>query len=212
VTVCQSPHDIAILPDSSKAFVACPGSDQVASLDLQAGKLLALLDVGKRPENLALKPDGGELFVSNRGSHNISIIETTTNEVGNTFLVGDDPADLVVSADNAMLYVANSGSNSVAVYTIDEGRLACSGAQPGAARTFCALPTGRDPEILALSPQQNFLLVLNAQDGAVAVIRTSKLPQGSKISAERALFTMIPVGLQPNQIAVKAFVANGNSF
>ena len=123
--------------------------------------------------------------------------------------MGDDPADLVVSADNTMLYVASSWSNSVAVYTIDEGRLVCLDTQLGkAARTFCALPTGRDPEVLALSPQENFLLVINAKDGAVAVIRTVKLPQGSKISAARSLFTLIPVGLQPNQIAVKAFVAN----
>ncbi len=32
--VCQQPEDIAILPDSSKAFVTCSGSSQVASIAL----------------------------------------------------------------------------------------------------------------------------------------------------------------------------------
>ena len=49
IPVCQQPEDIAILPDSSKAFVACAGSAQVASIDLKTDKLLALLDVGKTP-------------------------------------------------------------------------------------------------------------------------------------------------------------------
>jgi hypothetical protein len=38
----------------------------------------------------------------------------------------------------------------------------------------------------------------------VAVVRTTKLPQGSKQSLDRGLVTTIPVGAQPNQIAIKA--------
>ena len=49
IPICQQPEDIAILPDNSKAFVACAGSGQVASIDLKTDKLLALLDVGKTP-------------------------------------------------------------------------------------------------------------------------------------------------------------------
>ena len=49
IPVCQEPEDIAILPDNSKAFVACAGSGQVASIDLKSDKLLALLDMGKTP-------------------------------------------------------------------------------------------------------------------------------------------------------------------
>ena len=33
--VCQHPEDIAILPDSGKAFVSCSGSSQVASIQLK---------------------------------------------------------------------------------------------------------------------------------------------------------------------------------
>src|ERR1019366_6349787 len=46
VPSCQQPQDLVILPDSSKAFVACPGSNQLASIDLVSGRMLTLLDVG----------------------------------------------------------------------------------------------------------------------------------------------------------------------
>ena len=76
VPVCQQPQDLVILPDSSKVFVACPGSNQLAAVDLKSDRLLTLLDVGKLPIQLALKPDGGELFVSNFEGNNFSIVET----------------------------------------------------------------------------------------------------------------------------------------
>jgi len=53
--VCHQPQDVVILPDSSKAFVACPGSNQVASIDLKSDRVLTLLEVGKTPIQMALK-------------------------------------------------------------------------------------------------------------------------------------------------------------
>src|SRR5439155_21712632 len=96
--ICDQPEDIVMMPDSSKAFVACAGSAQVASIDLENEKLLALLDVGRTPVGVVLKPDGGELIVCNVQLNNISIIETTNNEVGGSYLIGTKPARGLVSA------------------------------------------------------------------------------------------------------------------
>jgi hypothetical protein len=41
--------------------------------------------------------------------------------------------------------------------------------------------------------------------GDVAVLRTVKTSDNSKISADRALVNVIPVGNQPNDIVIKAF-------
>jgi hypothetical protein len=49
--------------------------------------------------------------------------------------------------------------------------------------------------------------VVNTRSGDVAVVRTVKTRQNSKISRDRALVTMIPVGAQPNAIAIKAFTS-----
>ena len=65
-----------MLPDGSKAFVACTASHQVAVIDLKNRRLLTLLRVGGTPVSLVLKPDGGELFVFNFEADTISAINT----------------------------------------------------------------------------------------------------------------------------------------
>jgi YVTN family beta-propeller protein len=216
INICIHPEDIAILPDSSKAFVSCSGSGQVASIALKHGtqkehdgqkeqgiqkendadndKLLALLDVGKSPVSLTLKPDGGELVAFNFDAGSISIIETTPNEVSGSYLIGAQPTRGVVSLDGARLYVSNFGSNNIAVYDIDLGRI------------VAYLPVGTRPDALALSQNQNYLLVVDSGSGDVAVIQ-KRTPKKKFEPSEYSLLTMIPVGVQPNQIVVKSFRA-----
>jgi YVTN family beta-propeller protein len=162
---------------------------------LKEGKVLALLDVGKTPVHLTLKPDGGELIVTNFDADSVSIIETTTNEVGGSYLIGTRPARSIVSADNSRLYVSNFGSNNVAVYDIDYGKMVDT------------IPVGSQPDGLALSQSQNYLLVLDSQSGDVTVIQKRK-PRKLEPS-EYSLLTMIPVGVQPNNIVVKSFLLKG---
>jgi len=201
--VCQQPEDIAILPDSSKAFVACSGSSQVASIALASSKksssvtndrVLALLDVGRTPVSLALKPDGGELMVCDFDSDSISIIETGNDEVGSSALVGQHPSHGVITLDNSRLYVSNFGSDSVAVYDIDVGK------------RIATMAVGSRPDGLALSQDQRYLLVLDTQAGDVTVIQ-KRTPRKLE-PTEYSLLTMIPVGLQPNAIVVKSFIVS----
>jgi len=182
VPVCDKPEDLAILPDASKVFV-----------DLKTDRLLTLLQVGNTPVHLAMKPDGGEIFVCNFDSSSVSVIETGANEIGQTFLIGTNPARAIVTDDNNTLLVSNFGSNSLSVYAIDIGRV------------LGELPTGAQPDSLALTGNQKFVLVADSLSGDVTVLRLEKLPSGSKISAQRALTTMIPVGASPNAIVIKAF-------
>jgi YVTN family beta-propeller protein len=194
--VCAQPEDIAILPDSSKAFVACTGSSQVAAIALKnlneaSDRLLALLDVGRTPVGLSLKPDGGELMVCDFDSDSISIIETGNNEVGSTALVGQHPARGIVTRDNSRLYVSNFGSDSVAVYDIDLGH------------RITTLPVGSHPESMALSQSENYLLVVDTEAGDVTVVQR-RTPRKLE-PTEYSLLTLIPVGVQPNGIVVKAF-------
>jgi YVTN family beta-propeller protein len=200
--VCQQPEDIAILPDSGKAFIACSGSSQVASIALAADgpgdssgdRVLALLDVGKTPVSLTLKPDGGELMVCDFDSDSISIIETGNDEVGSSALIGQHPTHAVVTSDNSRLYASNFGSNSVTVYDIDNGK------------PIATVSAGSRPDSLALSQDQNYLLVADSQSGDVTVIQ-KRIPRKLE-PAEYSLLTMIPVGVQPNAIVVKAFTVN----
>ena len=202
--VCQHPEDIAILPDSSKVFVSCSGSNQVASIQLRSAgpppkedHVLALIDVGRTPVSLTLKPDGGEMIVCNFDSDSISVIETGTDEVGNSQEIGQHPSRGVVTLDNSRLYVSNYGSNSVVVYDVDMGR-----------RIGAPLNVGSHPDGLALTPDQNYLLVLGTESGDVTVIQ-KRTPHRTLETSEYSLMTLIPVGVQPNAIVVKTFLASG---
>ncbi|MGA2966956.1 MAG: YncE family protein, partial [Terriglobales bacterium] len=213
IAICIHPEDIAILPDSTKAFISCSGSGQIASIGLKNGpkdndvknddlkldasksdKLLALLDVGKSPVSLALKPDGGELVAFNFDAGSISIIETTGNEVSGSYLVGAQPTRGVVSLDNSRLYISNFGSNNIAVYDIDLGKV------------IAYLPVGTHPDALALSRSQDYLLVADSGSGDLAIIQ-KRTPKKKFEPLEYSLLTIIPVGMQPNQIVVKSFWA-----
>ena len=197
---CPGASDAAILPDSSKAFIACSDGHQVMVVSLAAAPgsweakqnpslttdhMLTLLDVGTTPIHLAMKPDGGEIFVSNFDSDSITEISTWTNEVGTTFAIGSKPAYGIVSGDNSMLWVSNFGADSISLYSIDDGRLVGS------------VHTGSAPEVLAFSADEHLLLATDAHSGDVAVVRT----QGN---AGPALFTILPAGSSPNDIVVKA--------
>ena len=203
ISGCPGATDAVILPDSSKAFVACSGGHQVMAIGLAAAPdswaakqnpsllsdhMLALLDVGKAPVHLAMKPDGGELFVSNFGSDSISEVSTYTNEVGTTYPIGDKPVRGLVSADNSALWVANFGADSLSLYSIDDGKVMSS------------LRTGSAPDFLAFSMDEHLLLAADAHSGDVSVIRT----QG-KLGP--SLFTIMPAGASPNAIVVKAIPA-----
>ena len=199
---CPGATSPVILPDSSKAFVACPGSNQVMVVSLavdpnswlakQDDGLLtdhavALLDVGHRPIYLAMKPDGGEIFVTNSGSGSISEIDAFNNQVGNTFPIGDQPTHAIVSADGAALWVANTGADTLSLYSIEDGKLLSS------------LHTGSSPGALAFSAdkEQRLLLVADEKSGDISLIRTA-----SKLGP--ALFTILPAGDTPTALAVQA--------
>ncbi|MFP5234929.1 MAG: hypothetical protein ACLGSD_03435 [Acidobacteriota bacterium] len=188
---CPGAADAVILPDSSKAFVACSAGHQVMAITLADSKfnpggpdrVESLMDVGRGPVQLALKPDGGELFVMNSLSNTISEVVTTFNDVGGAYLMGNYPVHGIVSSDNSLLYVANLHSQEVTIYSIDDGKRTGS------------IYGGDGPCDMAFAVEGHLLFVVDSRSGDVAAVRTST----------HSLFTMLPAGREPNAIAIKAF-------
>lgn len=188
---CPGASDSVVLPDSSKAFVACSGGHQVMAILLaqpkaapaQPDRLEAFLDVGRAPLQLALKPDGGELFVSNSASDSISEVITSTDDVGGAYMMGDDPVRGLVSSDNAMLYVSNLRSQYVTVYSIEDGK------------RIESIHVGDGPSALAFSHSGFLLFVVDSRSGDIAVVR----------AGTGKLFTLLPSGRAPNAIAGKFY-------
>jgi YVTN family beta-propeller protein len=201
---CPGADDVVVLPDTSKAFVACSGGHQVMVIALanakanptqsdraqsdraQPDRLEALLDVGRAPVHLALKPDGGEIFVSNSLGDSVSEIYANTDEVAGATMIGDDPVRGLVSSDNALLYVANFRSQYVTIYSIEDGKRLPLSMTPH---------VGDGPVALAFSTSGYLLFVVDNRSSDVAVVRTPP----------RSLFTILSTGRAPNAIAIKSF-------
>ncbi len=194
-TGCPGAMDPVVMPDSSKAFIACSAGHQVMVLGLahaanpangkmaEPDRLETLMDVGHGPVDLALKPDSGEIFVSNSLSDSVSEVVTSTADVGGATMMGDEPVAGLVSRDNALLYVANLRSQYVTVYSIEDGR------------RVGAIHVGDGPSAMAFSANSYLLFVVDRHSGDVAVVRTPT----------RSLFTILPAGRDPNAIVDKAF-------
>jgi len=205
ISGCAGAMDIAILPDSTKVFVACSAGHQVMAVALaqpadsyavkQQGastsdQMLVLLDVGKTPTHLAMKPDGGEIFAVNYDGDSISEIATFNDEVGGTYFIGSKPAYGIVSADNATLWVSNFGSDTITAYSIDDGKI------------DTVVRAGSAPSSLAFTSAGHLLMATDAHSGDVALIRT----KAHDSFTGRSLFTLLPAGAQPGAIAVKSFL------
>lgn len=198
---CPGATDAVILPDSSKAFVACSSGRQIMAIALarnadamgaaRPDALEAMLNVGRSPVHLALKPDGGELFVSNYDSNSISEVVTSTDDVGGAYLMGSNPVRGLVSADNSLLYVSNFHSQELSIYSIDESKRLVL----GSGTLGSGIHVGDGPDALAFSSGGRLLFAVDARSSDVAVIRTST----------SSLFTLLPTGRLPNAIVVKAF-------
>jgi YVTN family beta-propeller protein len=187
LTGCAGAMAAAILPDSSKAFVACSAAHAVLAINLAAApgswaarqdaslltdSRIALLDVGSNPANLTVKGDSGEVFVSNRTSDSISEIAATTNDVGSTYPIGDR-------------WIADSGGSSLSLYSIDDGKLLSS------------VHAGTGPVALAFADNQQLVLAVDKGSNDVALIRIN-----SKLGP--ALFDMLPTGSEPVAIVMKS--------
>ncbi len=206
---CPQATDAVILPDSSKAFIACSGGHQVMAIALarlkspdeqeHSDRFLTFLDVGQTPVHLALKPDGGEIFVCNFNSDSISEIATGTDEVGGAYLVGAHPADAIVSADNGLLWISNFNADTVSVYSIDDGKLISP-----------SITVGAGPDALAFSSDGFLILAVDSQAGDVSAIRTQSYTSSGAIRIG-SLFTMLPAGNRPSAIAVKTFRVRGRN-
>lgn len=198
---CPGATDIAILPDSTKAFVACSATHRIMALwlgvpadtwrgkqdeSLQTDHLLTFLDVGTTPTHLTVKPDGGELFSTNFGANSLSEISAWTNEVEGTYTGFMQPSRAIIGRDNSTLWISDFGAGSVTLYSVDDGHIEAS------------VRTGTHPDALAFSADEHLLLVANSGSANVAVIRTDS-------TGGPTLFTVLPAGPQPNDIVVRAF-------
>ncbi len=189
IPVIPQPDEVVINPDSTLAFVMSRTQNRLSVVDLTRAVLLTNLELGGTPTQMLMKPDGGELFVISPDAHGFQAIETWTHEIADTMLLGSAPASAVINYDASEMYVADRAASHVIPIDIYNRRIL---SRP--------INVGASPNVMRFSPadlgaKSPMLLVVDESSADLAVIRTRT----------DALITLIPVGNQPQRLAVKTF-------
>ena len=171
------------MPAAVTRFDASAACDLVSVLRLDPPELITEIDTGGRINTLLMKPDGGEVYVLSPDTHGMTVINTQTNDVGDFVELGDDPVAGVVTRSGSTLYACDAADSRVLVVNLPYRELLGSS------------PTGQHPVACTLDPEQRMLLAVDRGSDDLAIVAR----------AGPHLVTLVPVGKQPDSLAVKLF-------
>jgi DNA-binding beta-propeller fold protein YncE len=122
-----------------KILVADMGTDYVAEVDPEDGKVLRHILTGRGAHNLFLSPDGKTLWVDNRAGGTTSELDADSFVIRRVFKVARGPDDLAF-APNGDLWITRRFGESVAILNPKTGEITDA-------------PTGRSPHGIFLNPE-----------------------------------------------------------
>lgn len=192
----QPPHgDAARAKSDSKQLIAADVSRRMLSMfDVPSRRLIVNLPLSVRPDHLCFNADGGQLFVTGEGMDAVVVVYPYyTPQIGETVLAGHTPGAMAASGASGYLFVANPASAVVSILDIETSKV------------LMVTPVGAEPSYIAITPDDQYALVLNRTSGDMAVIR---IPNVTSAAREQRrwrtgpLFMMIPVGSRPVSAAV----------
>ena len=107
------PRGIAVSPDSSTAYVAIMGGDNVEKIDLNTLTVTGSFYVGYNPRHVVMDPAGQFIYVSLNSPGDVVKVALSTDTVVATTHTGEDCRSLAISTDGRSLYVVNYESNTI---------------------------------------------------------------------------------------------------
>jgi DNA-binding beta-propeller fold protein YncE len=180
---------VRFLADSRTMIAANRGERLLSLYDVEALRLIANLPLAVRPDNLCFKQtDDGQLFITGEGMDMVAVVfPYHTPEVFETVLGGHGLG--AMAASESFLFIASPQSGNVSILDINSRKLAA------------VVSVGSDPGFVAVTPDDQYALVLNRKSGDVAVLRIGAIQANLYKSA--ALLTVIPVGSRPVSAVVR---------
>lgn len=189
---CGSAIGIARFRKDGRQWIAAHRDRRISFFDTESSKLVVRVPLAMRPDHFCFKENGGELFITGEGSDGVAIVFPYWTEVAETMLAGSGPASMtaspVVKDTPELLFVTNPQAGQLTIIHIESRKLVAS------------LQMGAEPASVVITPDNQYILVLNQRSGDMAVLTQS--------AARRAKFptllTMVPVGSKPVSAVVQA--------
>lgn len=200
----QSPHNVQVSPDGKVvAYTSAAKMEKNQTehgtmsmngsaifYDVDTGKLIKKVEVGKHPAHIVFTEDGKYVLVTNNEDDNISIIDAKTYKLIKNVKVGKGPHGFRISKDSKFAYVANMGEDTVSVVDIENNK------------EVKKITVGKTPVTTGITSDGKTLIVTVNTENMLAIIdlETDKVEK-------------VPVGAGPAQVYIQpddkyAFVAN----
>jgi len=192
--------ELAIPPGGRLIYAADLFHDRILVINPQSGAVIDRFKSGRRPYEIVFHPDGNSYFVSSWADASVYQYRTDTGEEMGRIRVAQHPTGMAISdrrIEDApegiryRLFVATASTNDVHVIGIDQNKLLSILDVLGIG--FAAVqPAGMTPTALALSADQQRLLIACSDVNAVAV---------ADVSENRSrLAGFLPVGAYPTAV------------
>ncbi|TAJ76450.1 hypothetical protein EPO44_21350 [bacterium] len=149
-----------------RAFISNSDGDSVSIIDRDTYKVVKTLPVGDYPHHMIVSLDGRYLYIGNTHSDTVSAIDLTTETIAKTIPLLD-PYNFYYSPDRKLLVTTCTRLGRVEVHAVDEWNEI--GKATGWKRV-AQIPTGKDPNHFAFSPDGHFMYVSNEYSHQLSVI------------------------------------------
>ena len=171
-----------------RAFVTNSDGDSVSIIDRESYQVLKTLPVGDYPHHMIVSLDGRYLYLGNTHSNTVSAIDLGTETIAKTLPLLD-PYNLFYTPDRKLLVTTATRLGRVEVHAVDDWTQL--GAATGWTR-LAQIPTGKDPNHFAFSPDSRFMYVSNEYSHQLSVIDLQ----------ERKLARQVDTGRRPVDMAL----------
>ena len=166
-----NPHEVALSPDGSRAFVTCSLGNALNVIDNETHEVTERFehDRFEFPHGLVVRESAGELWLVSTYSSQVFVFDVESLSLLETFPTYQDKSHmLALSPDESRVYAANIGSDNVTVIDGDERRVL---ADP---------PVGEEPEGIGVDPDTGEVLVANQEDGMLSVLDPESLEETNR--------------------------------
>ena len=192
--------------DNDRKLLVCGMmASQLALVDIQNSKRLATVDfpAGSFPFEVVVSPDKKRAMVSLWGKSAIAVVDLESMTLASQWKVRSHPTEMIFIDDGKFLLVGCADDNSVVLVDTATGTTK----EVIQTSLFATKKNGSTPNSLSTSPDQNVLVVANADNNNLAVFDIRERGKSKSLG-------FIPVGWYPTSVRFadggqKILVTNG---
>jgi YVTN family beta-propeller protein len=216
VALGNGPFGVAAnLTNQDYVYVTNSVDDTASVISVSYNTVVQTLTVGPAPKGIAVTSDGAFIYVANSTAGTVSAVDISTG-ARDPITVSQGPLGVTISPKQDYVYVTNNGDDSLSVIKADTNELLVTLANhyyinytSSSSDVAFSKPYG-----LAVSPDSNYIYVVNNGNNTVSIISASVVySQGTSFSLSNydptsntsgpyALSSPIAVGNDPRGIVV----------